>query len=359
MRFMMLVTVLAFGGFGFTQGYKKKLDSFKKPAESVLKKELSKEAFNVTQKDGTERAFSNPMHKSKTPGIYVDVVSGEPLFSSLDKFDSKTGWPSFTKPLYERYIELDTDFKLIYPRSEVRSKLADSHLGHVFDDGPEPTGKRYCINAAALRFVPAADLVKEGYGEFVGLFPESHSVKPIMDVALFAGGCFWCSEADFEKVKGVKEVVSGYIGGDEKDANYKLVSAGKTKHYEGVKVTFDPAVISYKQLVDFFWHTIDPTDDGGQFCDRGTQYKPAVFYQDATQKLAADKSRIEMIRSKPFKDKVVAPVLYTGEFFPAEDYHQDFYKKPKNKPRYYSYRKGCKRDQRLKELWGDKAGKQG
>lgn len=135
-----------------------------------LKKRLTPMQYDVTQNEGTEPPFRNEFWDNKKPGLYVDVVSGEPLFSSLDKYDSGCGWPSFTKPLPGRQLTEKTDTKLWRPRTEVRSLLADSHLGHVFDDGPEPTGLRYCINSAALRFIPLEDLEKEGYGEFRKLF---------------------------------------------------------------------------------------------------------------------------------------------------------------------------------------------
>jgi len=144
--------------------------AFRKPSAAELKKQLTPEQYQVTQHEGTEPPFRNAYWNSHEPGIYVDVVSGEPLFSSLDKFDSGTGWPSFTKPLEAEAVSTRTDRSLFSTRTEVRSRLAGSHLGHVFDDGPEPTGLRYCMNSASLRFVPVARLEAEGYGEYLPLF---------------------------------------------------------------------------------------------------------------------------------------------------------------------------------------------
>ena len=153
------------------------MTTFSKPSKQELKERLTAMQYNVTQEEGTEPPFSNEYWDNKHDGIYVDVVSGEPLFSSLDKYDSRTGWPSFTKPLESENVVNHTDFKMILPRTEVRSKNAGSHLGHVFNDGPAPTGLRYCMNSAALRFIPAEDLEKEGLGQYSGLFSKDASKK--------------------------------------------------------------------------------------------------------------------------------------------------------------------------------------
>src|SRR5712671_4338637 len=171
------------------------MKDFKKPEPMELKKKLSSEQFEVTQQCGTEPPFHNAYWDNHKPGIYVDVVSGEPLFSSLDKFDSGTGWPSFTQPLKGGGVAEKKDSSGGRTRTEVRSKLADSHLGHVFDDGPGEKGLRYCINSAALKFIPVEGMDQAGYGQYLESFVKAGLIKPAMhETAILAGGCFWGME---------------------------------------------------------------------------------------------------------------------------------------------------------------------
>ena len=166
--------------------------------------------------------------------------------------------------------------------------------------------------------------------------------------ATFAGGCFWCTESDLEKLPGVVSAVSGYTGGALKSPSYDQVSAGGTGHLESVEVTFDPRRISYAQLLDAFWHDVDPFDDEGQFCDKGSQYRSAIFYHDAGQKAAAEASKAAL--EKRFGKKIVTEILPAGPFYRAEEYHQNYAKK--NPLRYHFYRFNCGRDQRLQDIWG-------
>ncbi|MBA2403604.1 MAG: peptide-methionine (R)-S-oxide reductase MsrB [Bdellovibrionales bacterium] len=168
--FLILLTGVIMMEPTFSKGFNP--ETFKKPAEAELKNRLTKEQYSVTQEEGTERPFNNVYNNNKEQGLYVDIVSGEPLFSSIDKFDSGTGWPSFTRPLDKNSITTKVDSGLFSSRTEVRSKYADSHLGHVFEDGPKPTGLRYCMNSASLKFIPVEKLEEEGYGKYLSLFKQ-------------------------------------------------------------------------------------------------------------------------------------------------------------------------------------------
>ncbi len=175
--------------------------------------------------------------------------------------------------------------------------------------------------------------------------------KATLDTAIFAGGCFWCMEPPFERLTGVVSVTSGYTGGFKKNPTYEEVGAGKTGHAESIRILYDPKKISYTKLVEVFWHNVDPTAKDKQFCDEGTQYRSAIFYRNADQKRVAEESKRKLEEMTQFKGKIATEITPASIFYPAEDYHQDFYKK--NPERYKSYRTGCGRDARLKELWGN------
>ena len=170
-------------------------------------------------------------------------------------------------------------------------------------------------------------------------------------VATFAGGCFWCMEPPYDKLDGVLATTSGYVGGDKVDPTYQEVSAGGTGHAEAVQVTFDPSKVSYETLLDVFWRNVDPLDAGGQFCDRGDQYRTAIFVHDEEQRQLAEKSKQALEDSGRFEQPIVTEIVAAGPFYPAEDYHQDYYEK--NPLRYKFYRWNCGRDQRLAEVWGE------
>jgi len=183
--------------------------------------------------------------------------------------------------------------------------------------------------------------------------PAAPADQPAPAKATFAGGCFWCMEPPFEALDGVVSVTAGYTGGTKVDPTYEEVSAGGTGHAESIEVAYDPGKVSYEKLLDVFWHNVDPTTANRQFCDKGNQYRTAIFYHDETQKRLAERSKQALEASKKLPGPIVTEIVSAGRFYPAEEYHQDYYKK--NPIRYNYYRWGCGRDARLKEVWGAEA----
>ena len=204
--------------------------------------------------------------------------------------------------------------------------------------------RRTVLGRTVLAGIAAAALVVSS------LVVNAQKSEPGQAIATFAGGCFWCMEPPFDKTEGVLSTISGYMGGKELNPTYSQVASGQTGHTEVVQVTYDPRKVTYEKLIDVFWHNIDPLDAGGQFCDRGSQYRPAVFYHDEAQKQVALDSKKSIDASGRLKKPIVTEITAAGIFTAAEDYHQDFYKK--NPGHYARYRAGCGRDARLDAVWG-------
>ena len=319
----------------FAQSTNKPMNVSVKPNDAELKKKLSPEQYRVTQQCGTEPPFHNQYWDNHEDGIYVDVVSGEPLFSSKDKFDSGSGWPSFTKPLEDNVTEKkDVTHNMV--RTEVRSKNADSHLGHVFDDGPsDKGGLRYCINSASLKFIPANRLQAEGYGQYVKDFPfvkqegaPDAKAAAGTETVYLAGGCFWGMEELLRKIPGVIDTEAGYTGGWLKNPTYDDTHDSKSGHAESVKVVFDPKKLTLEDLLEkWFFKMHDPTTLNRQGNDRGTQYRSAIFYFSEQQKQVAEAVKDRVNKSGKWKNPIVTEIAPATTWYKAEDYHQDYLQK--------------------------------
>lgn len=282
---------------------------------------LTDEERRIILAKGTEPAFCGNLLDNKKKGVYVSKLGGLPLFKSSDKFDSGTGWPSFFQPFDPDHIVYKKDTTHGMVRVEILDARTGAHLGHVFDDGPKPTGLRYCLNSASL------DFIEENADGSITWPVASMPIETA--VAYFGGGCFWGLEDRFQKeTPGVVSVISGYMGGSKSNPTYKEVCNGDTGHAEVVKVVYDPKTVSYEALLKSFFRYHDPTQLNRQGPDVGDQYRSAIYgtpeQVDAAKKFIADREA----NSSRFKGKKIVTEVATlekaGKFYPAESYHQDY-----------------------------------
>jgi peptide methionine sulfoxide reductase msrA/msrB len=296
------------------------------------KRRLTTEQFHILRSQGTERAFCGTLLDNHKEGVYTCAGCGLPLFASDSKFESGSGWPSFFQPVAkENVIELNDDSHGMQ-RTEIQCARCGGHLGHVFKDGPRPTGLRFCLNSESLKFTDKDKVASLADPAAEHRASPADVTKDGKATAVFAGGCFWCTEAAFEQLKGVTDVESGYAGGSKETANYERVCGGDTGHAEAIRITYDPKLVGYDQLLDAFFNAHDPTTLNRQGNDVGSQYRSAIFYANEIQERAARSKIKHLTETKAFPDPIVTSLEPLKEFYPAETYHQDYAKKHPNQP---------------------------
>jgi len=285
-----------------------------KRTDAEWQQRLTPEQFRIMRGKGTERAFCGGLLANKEQGMYLCAGCDLPLFESGSKFESRTGWPSFFQPAAPENVREIQDLSHGMVRTEIECARCQSHLGHLFDDGPRPTGLRFCLNSESLKFVATSDLKNHGEEP-----PKTQTAELVI-----AGGCFWCVEAVFRELDGVLDVISGYAGGDAATANYQAVCSGDTGHAEAVKIIYDPKKVTYDQLLKVHFATHDPTTLNRQGNDVGTQYRSTIFYANDQEKQLAQAFISDLNDSKAFKKPIVTTLEPLKGFYPAEAYHQNF-----------------------------------
>lgn len=280
------------------------------------KKVLPPDLYAVARQADTERAFTGTLWKSETKGTYYCAACGLKLFKSDQKFVSSCGWPSFFEQDNKNSITFKNDNSYGMRRIEALCGRCDSHLGHLFDDGPEPTGKRYCMNAVSLDFVPDAVV---------------NQSKDNLETITIGGGCYWCVEAVYENLTGVERVVSGFSGGKVENPSYEEVCSGTTGAAEVVEITYDKTKTNLDEIFQVFFTVHDPTTLNRQGADVGTQYRSVIFYKNEEQKNAAE-SIIAELNKEVFNNKIVTTLEPFKAFYKAKDYHQNYYENNKDQP---------------------------